>query len=878
MEKNRAPYCAAAIRRGLASGFLGLVLLAGCSEEQSPEQLAADQAFAAGRRAWAKGEYTEGRTKLFRALAFDRRLGRAALVAEEQSILGGVYASMAEFDSARIFYSLAMEEYRGLADRNAVRALTIEMAALHRRMGQERAAYTQLEEALRLAKVFGDSAGARQIGFALLPSCRALDNRAMESQIVNDLLNAYRAPGHAADLARLYREVGLSQFARREYDRAVEHFLRALTFANQARDSVVAVESLLRVGMAFEATGKTSEAFQSYSDGLRRADKTRGVIGYRNEMLIRIGNAYLRSRQIEQARRFYNAALTSAIRVGNKLMEGMIVIQLGHCDVETTREAAIKNYLGATDLFRVAGYPPGIAYAQLSLGVALARSNKVTEALQALRASIEALETVQVQPDPGNLYTDCEAAFFGPRSGTAYDEIIDLLLRSGQHSEGFWFAERKRGWEHLRVLGAQEPRTADSALTALIRDYREARYRRIGAENQAARLLSSTFQQKELLSAVRAALEKSGVRLAGKAERVVHSNRLFEPFVRIAGVRPEEVRGRVAPGTAVVEYIPTKRSLYAFVVTSGRVDVQQAAIDRDRLHSAAGELDGYLRLAEAHGDTISKVTVLPDPRAIELLRLMYEAFVRPVEPEIRSNEKLVVVLPPEFATVPVHALRRNNARGTPYLAEQILVSYLPTANLAEPAKTPVVSTRRDVVGIGYQGMTSWDVEYELRDIRAFYKEARLYFGPQATLATLQHEHGDVVHLAVEVRYNDATPWTAAMILSDGKSLSSSAMVLLGECTAFPAFPAVVVSNLSADQALAHIVLAPLLLSNGSGSVIMNAYTPSRKVKKVFGEAFYTSLLGGASAQNAFRNVQVEMIRNPEFSSPLVWGTFFLWGR
>jgi CHAT domain-containing protein len=175
-------------------------------------------------------------------------------------------------------------------------------------------------------------------------------------------------------------------------------------------------------------------------------------------------------------------------------------------------------------------------------------------------------------------------------------------------------------------------------------------------------------------------------------------------------------------------------------------------------------------------------------------------------------------------------------------------------------------------------MTSWDVEYELRDIRAFFKEARLFFGPQATLATLQREHGDVTHLAVEVQYNEATPWTASMILSDGKSLTSRATVLLGECTAFPASPAVIVSNLSAGQASAHTVLAPLLLANGSGLVIMNAYTPSRKAKKVFGEAFYTSLLGGTNARSALRKAQGEMIRNPEFSSPLVWGTFFLWGQ
>jgi tetratricopeptide (TPR) repeat protein len=877
MERRCGSYCTAVFRRGMVTFLAALSLLAGCSQEQSPEQVAADKALAEGRRALAECRYAEGRQKLFRALAFDRKLGRASLVAAEQMLLGDLFASVANFDSAQLFYARATEGYRSLADRNAVRGLTIVTAALHRQMGEERAAYAQLEEALRLAKVFGDSAGARQIEVALLPSCRVLDERAMESQIVNDLLNVYSSPGHARELANLYREVGISQYARREYDRSAEHFLRALTLADQSRDSVLAVESLLRLGMAFDATGKITEAFQSYTDGLKRADKTRGVVGYRNEMLIRIGNTYLRSRQVEQARRFYNAALTSAIRVGNKLMEGFIVTQLGHCDVEVSREAALKNYLGAVDLFKVSAYPAGLAYAQLSLGAAYERSNRVTESLQAFRASIEALESVRAQPEPGDLLRDCETAFFGPRSGAAYDEIIDLLLRSGQYSEGFWFAERKRGREQMRVLGAQEPRTADSALATLLREYHAARYRRIGAEKQMAKLLSSVPRQKELLSAARTAFEKSGAQLEEKAETVARASSSFEPFVRVRGIRPEEVRGRVPSGTALVEYIPTNRALYAFVITSGRVDVQQASIERERLKSAAAELDGYFRLAEARGDTMSIVTAVPDQQAREVLRMMYEVFVRPLGPEARSMGKLLVVLPSDVPAVPVHALRRNSARNTPYLAEEVLVSYLPSAALATPQKAPE-SVVRDVVGIGCPGTSSWDVEYELRDIRAFYKDARLYFGPQATLATLQHERSDVMHLAVEVRYDDAAPWNAAMILSDGKSLSSRTTVLLGECTAFPAFPAVLVSNLSVRQPSAHTVLAPLLLTNGTGSVIMNAYTPSRKAKKTFGEVFYTSLLGGASVQNSFRKVQMEMIRNPEFSSPLVWGTFFLWGR
>jgi CHAT domain-containing protein len=89
---------------------------------------------------------------------------------------------------------------------------------------------------------------------------------------------------------------------------------------------------------------------------------------------------------------------------------------------------------------------------------------------------------------------------------------------------------------------------------------------------------------------------------------------------------------------------------------------------------------------------------------------------------------------------------------------------------------------------------------------------------------------------------------------------------------------VVVSNLAPYRADAHVVVASSFLSGGASSVIISTHTPSRKAKKVFSEMFYTALLGGADVQTALRKVQSEMIRNPEFSSPLVWGPYMLWGQ
>jgi CHAT domain-containing protein len=182
-----------------------------------------------------------------------------------------------------------------------------------------------------------------------------------------------------------------------------------------------------------------------------------------------------------------------------------------------------------------------------------------------------------------------------------------------------------------------------------------------------------------------------------------------------------------------------------------------------------------------------------------------------------------------------------------------------------------------VIGLGYRGSTGWDVEYELRDIRAFYRDARLYFGASATEETLEREHADLLHLALVFRYNPAAPGNTAAVFSDGRSADLTTRISLGRFSSLSGYRTVVVSDLWPGKEGASSVIAPSLLSGGATAVVVTAYTPSRKAKKVFSESFYTALLGGADVQTALRSVYNEMIGDPEFASPFVWGTYALWG-
>ncbi len=103
-------------------------------------------------------------------------------------------------------------------------------------------------------------------------------------------------------------------------------------------------------------------------------------------------------------------------------------------------------------------------------------------------------------------------------------------------------------------------------------------------------------------------------------------------------------------------------------------------------------------------------------------------------------------------------------------------------------------------------------------------------------------------------------------------------ILQEEIVGLPPFPAIVLSNLAPGYSAIHPAEPYLFLVNGARTVIMDGYPPMRKTKKYFGEVFYTALLSGMPACDAFHRAQIEMIRNPDYRSMHTWGAFFLWGR
>ena len=851
------------------------VVTTGCRNEPSPEQLRADTLLSTAQSLLDRGSYQEAKRILLSVRELDDRLGRVARVAEEEKLLGDILASAAFFDSAFTCYASAGDRYKSLADRPSARRLTLTIAALHERMGDMRRGHTILEEALRLARVFADSEGVTEIQEAMLPSCRALERRQEETEILTSLSKS--AAGSVARQAKIYFESGLSQFFLGLNDPAANDFIQAISSADRAHDSLLAGTAQMRLAMAYEAAGRLNETVQNYGEALKRCDKARGMRALRLELLIRVGTMYLRHRQYGEAARFYRSALIAAQGQGNKLAEGYLFVQLGHCALGGAPADATKNYALALDLFKAIPFPPGASYALLSLGMAAEGANQPAESLQHFKAAAELADAFFGIRPPDDLYLNCEQAYLGTRSSPAHDALLEQLLRLGRNDEAFWYLEQQKSRELFQKFADMEPRTTNEPLNALLTKVFEARARHVGTERQLASVASSFEREQELLPDVGKALESSAREFQDLLLQSGREGRTYEAALRTEGMGMAEVKAMLPPGSVLVEPVATRRSLYTFAITPSHTGVEVSAIDWDRLSALTREYRETLLRREEYSDSARSMVRPVEAKLQELTGRMYDLLVRPLEGVIGSSSHLYIVAPEELASVPIHALRRSSGSRGGYLIERTAVSYLPSArslNGSALRSGPV----REIVAMGYPGTTGWDVEYELRDIRAFYKDTRLFFGQQASLATLRRERADILHLAVDFEFNNRIPGNSYVVLSDSASPGISRNVPVGELFSLPPCATVVVSNLDPGRTIMYPMESYVLLATGTGSAIMNAYVPSRKTKKIFGEHFYTALLEGQTGPAAYRRALLEMIRSPEFASPGRWGVLYLWGN
>ncbi|MEK7251368.1 MAG: tetratricopeptide repeat protein [Bacteroidota bacterium] len=859
------------LRQFLILVFLAL-LFTSCTREETPVERRAREVFAKAKDALVRGDHQESKRLLREAVSLYQHLDDAARLAETSLLLGETHSAAAEFDAAFSLFARARELYQQVSDKGGLRATVFALAATHRLRGEDRQAYTILTEELRLEEALGDVYGVRQLKWALIPVCRSLADEEAERRLLEELLNDYNASRDNAMLAKVHFELGKSSLHRSSYSEAVKHFSAALALARQAKDSLLSIQIYLHLAIAHDRLGMQAEAFQMFTEGIRRSDKTKGAESLREEMLLRVGNIYLRQGRYDQAHKFLNAALRSAIKTQNKLLEAYALLQLGHCkSAMPGGDADAQNaFRAGADLASHVGLPAANAYAHMCLGYAALKHNHLNRALEHFHNAVASYDSSLGRRDDYDMFVDCENSFYQNRQTSPYDAMIELLFQLGKTDEAFLFAEKKNRASLSHAFGTMDIKTRDVQLNKSLQTYAHARGNYIGAERQLANVFVVRAESRTLATDVQRSLDRSSARMRELGDSLASTNTQLRAALSQKVSTLSETQRRVPEGSALVAYIPTKQSLHILVVSRTKTTVQISAIGKTALHQLMIEYAEALRQSNVEAEQRSESSL--QQRVRDLSSRLYAVFMRPVELNDENSVRLLVVMPAELPFIPLHALQQEGRLGE-FAIQRYSLHYLPDAD-ALTLKGARMNSYPVVIGFGNQGRTSVDVEYEVRDAKAFYRDAKLYFNRDATLARLQHESGDILHSAFEIHYRKEQPENSFFVLADGTGYASARYYRLGELFAVASFSTVMISNLS--NAELNPIVPRIFLMNGSAEVLVNGYVPLRKAKKFFNQMFYTHLLAGATTEVAYRNALLEMIKNAEYSAPNMWAGFFLW--
>jgi hypothetical protein len=247
---------------------------------------------------------------------------------------------------------------------------------------------------------------------------------------------------------------------------------------------------------------------------------------------------------------------------------------------------------------------------------------------------------------------------------------------------------------------------------------------------------------------------------------------------------------------------------------------------------------------------------------------LYGLLIRPVEKF--GGQRFVIIPPDGFEKFPYHMLTKY---GKP-LFEMIEVSYLPSMYFLKPAAV-IPNMITNIASFGFSSDTRWGLEFQLRDIRSFFRNVQIYLNQSATLQRLDDVAGEVLHLST--RFRSTIDNDHSFILSDGTASLMGMTVPIGHVTALHGFPIVVLNDVDPGANSIAEIHSLLLLLNGSTAVITNEFPLTPKASRIFIEHFYSGYSSAMVPFPAYRKALIELNKQRIPSEPSRSGAYFYYG-
>jgi tetratricopeptide (TPR) repeat protein len=849
--------------------FIFVVILAlvnGCGKGSapSPEERAQDLT----RRAVELREnmhYLQAERALAEAIEIYSSLEREQPLIESYSALSDLQMHAGKLSSAVQSLTTLRRLYAGAGDRRSEIRTMIEIGKIERIRGNGDAALGLLQESDRGAQLFQftkEQALARLfIGLTLAGMNKHHNASTYFSQASvqclsqNDITGALTAiAGHIRSLLTIGEEDEAYRFLQ-QYENIIA----------TNNPTVNVSDAYAQCGFSFLYAGRWEIAkacfdraavstFFPSEDGMARINPQLGI-----------GEVLFNNFAFDDAQRRYITAYTTARSHSHLIAQAFLMVRIADCELKKStaplsQERSIRAqqfYEHAQNLFARAGVAVGDAIVMHRLGTVKEAMNDNNGALAYYKRAFEKfadIPSVRIAPD-------------------AQVDLMMLMKSTDRPSDPYrWFSDR------MIALMTKHKKYSD-AVTAIERT-RSLRLRATVVENISGfrdRAKDSIFAQwkREILALTTVSSELSRfdkntdpdhysrlqrAAAASKLSAASLSHAMSVRFPELAPLNPAPLdQVPIAPSATVLRYCSIDNEYWVFVLQEGK------EIDAVRLSQYGIILNGKMN---RYLDLLARGT----PQSTEMNALSEELYSLLVQPVEQFGKQRFVIIPSDgIEKFPFHVLTKN---GKP-LFDMIEVSYLPSISSLN-ARRPLPAMITSVTAFGFSSDSRWGLDFELRDIRSFFVNAKIYLNQGATLQRLEQVSGEV--LQISTRFVSTPDGDHSFILSDGTSSLLGMVVPVSHIAAVHPFPIVVLNDVRSTGNSITGFHSLLWLINGTSAVITNEFPLTPRSSKIFVENFYSVYASTFEPYTAYRKALGALEKSKAAGERMMTASYFYYGR
>ena len=842
--------------------------------------------FDQGVRYFDEGAYHQAEISLGRAISLLPQTADFINISELYGYLGRTDLELGEYGAALDNLENAKQRSAQLNDYRLQAQICSWKGDAFFEMREYANAIDSYRESMRLSSALDDIKTRAQTGLRLASTMAAAGMLDPASSTCGEALSALQNAGKKNDIAQALG--GMGDIYRREgrYPEALNSISQALGTLGPNEDPLLQAKLKITLGLIHRAQLDPNDAISEFRDAVNTLRKKQTGKDYEALSLFYLGTVYQDNGHLNDARKYYSDALEIQRALGDKIAENYLYLFVIRCNLDLMTDdqrsqvldKLLLSYQQIATKFHECGHRTGEAYVYSLIGSIFESENNPGMARSMFQKAVDLDLEIRGEYVDADLHipflNELEIAY--NRDGW-YDKLALVLLKMNQKFDAMAVLDLSQikstvnTFKHMSVA-LRHPQLKDMVSECRSK-LNSIEILELGLTNALSGKQKSVDSRQ--VATIQSQLTDLRKKVRDETSRVLAIQPNYEPLLSPVLKKSQDLQKLIPEGTVVLQFLPTDEELDLFALTRDRLDVQKVSIRKDSLLSLVHDYEQLLQDPSVYAGAGGVASLGSMTRFEKLSTQLYECFIRPIES--RLDRSLVIITRDEFRSFPFQALERQDNKGNvKYLIEISSVDYLPSLSSLQYGTTST-ATIRSVIACGNPTGQNWSVDYELRDIRSFFKNATILLGVDATWKNQMHLKGDVLQLSTDFFNTSDRYDLGGFVCSNGKTIGETENVAFEQLASHEPYPVIELSNQQVKGDGLSPLHALLLRMNGTSDVFLNAWVADRKAAKFFSEYLYTNLAAGLAPGDAYRQALLNLIGTREVSHPRSWGQFFHFG-